>query len=297
MMNRTMVLVALTVAFAAPVRAEGTDPCRTDAREGFRTCKHECRDAFRQAKDTCSTRDPVCVDGCRTGRQACRAPFEAERDAAVAVCDATLHDAKQVCRGEFAEGTGELDGCIDQAQGVAFACRDAAREAVHDDLRACARTFRACVIDTCPPEVPVDRAAFRACRLDARDLMLGCLADCREAFQLDKDTCLDRDHACVEVCRAERTECRAPILAVLDAALAACTTDRQATVDTCRTLYAADTPERDACIDQAQLEAFACRDAAREIAKPDLRVCREAFVGCAQACPPPSGSASGAFLD
>lgn len=62
-------------------------------------------------------------------------------------------------------------------------------------------------------------------------------------------------------------------------------------IDVCRSLYAADTPERDACVDQAQLAAFACPDAAREAAKPGLRACREAFLDCAVACPPP-----GAFV-
>jgi hypothetical protein len=291
-----LLLATLMLAAAVPAWTQEIDPCRTEARAEFRTCKRDCRDAFREAKDTCSKRDHACVDACRLERSTCRAPFEAEVAAAVAQCDAALHDAKGRCRDQFADGTAELDACIDQAQGVAFACRDAAREAVQGDLRRCRRAYRGCVSDTCPPETPVDPAAFRACKLDAKDLMLRCVAGCREEFQLAKDTCLDRDHACVEACRAERTDCRAPILAVLDAALDVCATDRQAAIDTCRTLYAADTPERDACIDQAQLAAFVCRDTAREEARPGLRACREAFVDCAEACPPP-GSPSGAFVE
>lgn len=288
------VLWLLVAAGVAP--AQEGDPCRDEARAGLRSCKRACRDAFRVAKDSCSKRDHECVDACRLAHDECRAPFEAELATANAMCDETLHAAKRTCREQFAEGTAELDRCIDQAQGVAFACRDAAREAVADDLRQCRRDFRACLETTCPAEAPVDPATFRACKLDAKDVLARCVVGCREEFQLDKDTCLDRDHECVEGCREVRTECRAPILAVFEAAIEACAEARQSAVDVCRSLYAADTPERDACVDQAQLDAFACRDGAREAAKPELRVCREDFITCAQACPPPGGSPSGAFV-
>jgi len=297
MTYRCMLLAALSLLVAARVvGAREADPCRVEARTGLRECKQTCRDAFREVKDTCSKRDPVCVDACRLGRDECRAPFEVELAAARAVCDEALHAAKRTCREQFGDGTAELDACVDQAQGVAFACRDAARESVAADLRQCGSNFRACVETNCPPEAPVDRATFRACKLDARDVLRRCVVGCRDEFQLDKDTCLDRDHACVEVCRAARTDCRAPILEVFEAALTSCADERQNAIEVCRSLYPADTPERDACIDQAQLAAFACRDAAREEAKPGLRVCRDDFVACAQACPPPGGSPSGAFV-
>jgi hypothetical protein len=292
-----MLLAAFSLLVGAGLAgAQDADPCRVEARTGLRDCKRACRDVFREARDTCSKRDPACVDACRVGRGECRTPFEAELEAVLAICDDTLRAAKRACRDQFADGTAELDACIDQAQGVAFACRDAAREGVAADLQQCRRDFRACVDTTCPPEEPVDLATFRACKLDARDVLRRCVAGCREDFQLDKDTCLNRDHDCVEACRAARSDCRAPILEAHEAALVVCADERQSAIEVCRSLYAADTPERDACVDQAQLATFACRDAAREEAKPGLRVCREDFIACAVACPPPGGSPSGAFV-
>jgi hypothetical protein len=297
MTHRRILLGMVWLALAAGVgRADGVDPCRSEAREGLRACKRDCREAFRVAKDACSKRDHECVDECRAGHDACRAPFEAELDGAVTLCDEALRAAKRACREQFPDGSAERDRCIDQAQGVAFACRDAARETVAADFRDCRAAFKGCVETTCPPEAPVDPATFRACRLDARDVSRRCAATCREEFQLAKDTCLDRDHECVEACRAARGECRAPLVAAFEEALGVCAADRAAAIDVCRSLYAADTPERDACVDQAQLAAFACRDAAREAVKPGLRVCREAFLDCAVACPPPGGSPSGAFV-
>jgi hypothetical protein len=297
-MTYARILIGALCVFAtvAAAPADEVATCRLDARQGLRDCKRTCRDAFRIAKDGCSKRDHVCVDACRVAHDECRAPFEDELQAAAEVCDEALHTAKRTCREQFAEGTAELDRCIDQAQGVAFACRDAARETVAEDLRLCRRAFRACVQTTCPPETPVDPAVFRACKLDARDVMRRCVAGCREDFQLDKDTCLDRDHACVEECRTARTACRAPLLALFEAAVQLCADARQSAFDVCRSLYAAGSPERDACVDQAQVDAFACRDAAREAARPGLRACRQDFVTCAEACPPPGASPSGAFV-
>jgi len=78
-------------------------------------------------------------------------------------------------------------------------------------------------------------------------------------------------------------------LDIRDAAIDACNVTRAAAIDICRGLYEPQTSERDACVDQAQIEAFECRDNAREAARPDLIVCRDQFLTCAQACPPPEG--------
>src|SRR5689334_5340483 len=45
------------------------------------------------------------------------------------------------------------------------------------------------------------------CRDEAVQDRKDCRSDCRESFQVAKDGCLNRDHACVEVCRAQRSEC------------------------------------------------------------------------------------------
>jgi hypothetical protein len=116
---------------------------------------------------------------------------------------------------------------------------------------------------------------------DAKD----CSATCTEDFQTAKDGCLNRDHDCVEVCRANRSQCR--LDSGIDAAIDACDTVLEARRAQCR----ADNPEgpaRDACIDAAQVDAFKCRDSARELARPLLRKCRKDFRSCARACPAPA---------
>lgn len=121
----------------------------------------------------------------------------------------------------------------------------------------------------------------REAKGDAKD----CAADCKEALQTAKDTCLNRDHACVEVCRANRSQCR--LDSGIDAALDACNGALEARRAQCRLDDPAG-PARDACIDQAQVDAFECRDAARELARPVLKQCRKDFRNCAKACPAPA---------
>jgi hypothetical protein len=123
------------------------------------------------------------------------------------------------------------------------------------------------------------RPCVREAKRDAKD----CAAGCKETFQTAKDTCLNRLHSCVEVCRANRSQCR--LDSGFDAAIDACNDVLEARRAQCR----ADNPPgdaRDLCIDQAQIAAFQCRDAARELARPLLKQCRKDFRNCAKACPP-----------
>src|SRR5512147_2392439 len=68
----------------------------------------------------------------------------------------------------------------------------------------------------------------REAKRDAKD----CAAACKEALQTAKDTCLNRDHACVEVCRANRSQCR--LDSGIDAALDACNATLEARRADCR---------------------------------------------------------------
>ncbi len=126
--------------------------------------------------------------------------------------------------------------------------------------------------------------AANPCIKDAKREYKDCKAGCKEDFQAAKDACLNRDHACVELCRAERSDCREAT--GFDAAIDACNDQLDIERQACKDAHAAGTPERDLCIDQVQVIAFQCRDAARETAKPLLRECRRTFRACARACPP-----------
>jgi len=121
------------------------------------------------------------------------------------------------------------------------------------------------------------------CLVAARSEYKDTLRACVDGFQAAKDACIGRDHDCVDVCRVQREDCQDA--SGLDAALDACAATRDAAVAQCKATYPPETTSRDACIDDAQVAAFQCRDAAREAAKPALLVCRQAFRGCVRACP------------
>jgi hypothetical protein len=112
-------------------------------------------------------------------------------------------------------------------------------------------------------------------------------------LQVAKDACSNKDHDCVEVCRAGRDECEEAT--GLDAALDACRDTLRDAKAACRADPNNDpsTPEGaanlDHCIDQAQTVAFVCRKTARKAAKPSLTACRAGFRACVKVCPAGAG--------
>ena len=125
------------------------------------------------------------------------------------------------------------------------------------------------------------RPCIRAAKADAKD----CVADCKETFQAAKDGCLNRDHDCVEGCRADRAQCR--LDTGFDAAIDGCNSLLDAARQACRD-QGKTGDALDRCVDLAQVEAFQCRDPVRELAKPLLKQCRKDFRACAMACPAPN---------
>ena len=201
-------------------------------------------------------------------------------DEDLATCRNTLRDAKDACH---AGDPAQLDSCIDGAQVQAFLCRRTARKTARPAITACRTGFRACA-KACPitgTEV-IDKLA---CKLDAKTPTSSCKADCREEFQTQKDLCLDRDHACVEGCRAGRDGCREPVENDLDAAIAGCNATKTAAVNQCKADHPDGSQEQADCITDALVVAFQCRDQAREDAKPSFEACRAGFQACAEACP------------
>ncbi len=49
--------------------------------------------------------------------------------------------------------------------------------------------------------------ATNSCRADVMQTFKDCNATTKEDFQAAKDACLNRDHQCVEACRADRYDC------------------------------------------------------------------------------------------
>jgi hypothetical protein len=263
-------------------RAYAGDPCIDDAKQTFTDCKGDCKEGYQVAKDNCINRLHSCVEGCRAGRSECVDATNLDED--LAACRDTLRAAKDQCRTDHAGDDAAIDDCIDQAQVVAFLCRKQARRDAKPEISACRAGFRACV-KACPPAPTGEVIDPRQCKLDAKDAYLACKADCREDFQAQKDVCLNRDHDCVEGCRANRDGCRQPVEDDLDAAIASCNTTRDSAIANCKSLYP-EGDDRDTCITNAQIAAFECRDQAREDARPRFQACRDAFQDCAEACPP-----------
>ncbi len=137
--------------------------------------------------------------------------------------------------------------------------------------------------------ISIADAGPRPCLREAKREAKDCAADCKETMQTAKDACLNRDHDCVEVCRADRSQCR--LDSGFDAAIDACNDLLEAARAQCRANHPAG-DARDLCIDRAQVSAFECRDSARELARPLLKQCRKSFRACAKACPAPDVSAS-----
>jgi hypothetical protein len=68
-------------------------------------------------------------------------------------CGTELAAARANCRALYAGNPVGLDRCIDQAQGVAFFCRDQCRENVQADLALCRQNFVTC-LRACPAPNP-----------------------------------------------------------------------------------------------------------------------------------------------
>ena len=281
---RTLGTVAFVCVLAVP--AAHATLCIDAAIDEFRDCRADCREVFQAAKDACLNRDHACVEVCRAERSECvdATGFEADLEA----CADAREAAVAQCKSLYPPGN-DRDQCSDNAQVATFQCRDRARELNRDELDACRAAFRTCAA-ACPPadpsDPPIDR---RACRRTAKAEYKACQAVCREDFQVSKDACRNRDHACVEECREARHACRQPILDQLEADIATlCTAPKAAAIAVCEATHPPESEALDACIDQAQVVAFQCRDGLREEARPALEVCRTGFRTCVLACPPAS---------
>jgi hypothetical protein len=268
-----------------PVAARAGNPCISDAKQQYRECRAQCTEDFQVARDNCLNRDHECVELCRAERSDCHDATGI--DAEIRACNLAARDARGDCRTAHPEGPAR-DQCIDQAQLIAFQCRDAAREQARPALKACRKQFRRCAIACPPPDPPSEATDPVACGRQAKAARKACAAACREELQFQRDACLNRDHACVEQCRSDRETCREPIETQLDTDHAACRSEREQAVANCHTLFDEGTAEFDQCVDNAQLAAFRCRDQAHENARPGFQSCRQGFRACAEACPPAS---------
>jgi hypothetical protein len=290
----SLAAVATLALMSAAAPSWANDSCRDEAKQNAKECQAGCKEDFQAAKDACFNRDHDCVEACRSNRYDCRQATGF--DGAIAACNATVAAGKAQCRTDHPAGSPERDACIDQVQVIGFQCRDSAREQAKPALKQCRRDFLVCAV-ACAPASPTLPTGRKQCRIDAKTTFVACKMGCVEDFQIAKDACRHRDHACVEQARADREVCRAPVETQLESDIAACNATRgghnpdSGAIGNCWALYgpSGSTPDAvllDQCVDNAQVAAFECRDQAREDAHPGFEACRQAFKTQVQACPP-----------
>jgi len=127
-------------------------------------------------------------------------------------------------------------------------------------------------------------SAGNPCFNDAKGAVKECITGAQEDFQAAKDACFNRDHPCVEACRAGREDCINGTGIVQ--AFASCAATLAGAAQQCRSQYPQGSVAREQCLDQAEVVGFQCRLTARRQFGHQVRDCRQAFFVCAKACPP-----------
>ena len=122
----------------------------------------------------------------------------------------------------------------------------------------------------------------------ARSDFRACTSSATGAFQDTRDSCLARDHECVQACRSQRQSCRDDT--GVGAELVACDMQRVADTAGCRERFGltprSERMRRASCINRAQSKDLRCRREARRRLRRGLVGCDRAFRNCANPCGP-----------
>jgi len=132
----------------------------------------------------------------------------------------------------------------------------------------------------------------------AQAAYLSCQGDCRTTFNVERGVCAGnagKAPTCVAACGVTRESCVTTVDNQLSAAIAACDATPDQEVAQCKVLYPPGSSALAQWIENAQAQAFLCRDGARDQAQPQFQACEQSFVSCVQAYPP--SLPSGTFLD
>jgi hypothetical protein len=131
----------------------------------------------------------------------------------------------------------------------------------------------------------------RACLLQAREDLQSCSGECVNDFRNERFTCRNVEPGCGRECLGHRESC----IETASQPLVDCVTGCQNTLAeakaACVTTCNGDTSCLDTCTDQAQVDAFTCRDNCREEfhmgpGPTEIESCRATFRECVRACPP-----------
>jgi hypothetical protein len=136
-------------------------------------------------------------------------------------------------------------------------------------------------------------AADSQCMQDAKTQRGECRTQCDQDFVVARDLCRNIDPECAAACRVTLEQCRAPIVAVLQACLETCATQQNSDRAACPPRGRS----RGFCMDHAQVRSFLCADDCREDPQvhDGLAACRDAFRTCMDGCgiPQPTATAVG----
>jgi hypothetical protein len=133
--------------------------------------------------------------------------------------------------------------------------------------------------------------AKRQCLKDANAERKACTQVCKDEFLADADTCRALNHDCATQAREDRQACVSEVTDALRQCIADSCGHCDGDISQCKRDFPKGSPERDACIDQVQVDRFKCRDTCRESVElfKSLKACRDEFKADINACklPPP----------
>jgi hypothetical protein len=145
----------LTGALINAAIAKDIDPakqCIRGAAKDYQECRQQCQADFKEAKEVCRDVAHSCALDCTEKLDKCEEIPLTKLENCKNGCNLLLDAAKENCRSHYGKGSEELDACIDQAQVIAFLCRDGCREDVSDELKPCRLAFRNCISACQPPQ-------------------------------------------------------------------------------------------------------------------------------------------------
>jgi hypothetical protein len=280
--GRQCSVAAAIASGAAPSSRQCVDPCLQAARASRKECASSASGAFQDALDGCLERDHTCIEACRADRQDCRDATSLGQN--LVACQIEQAAAQDRCRQSFPLGSKRRAAYLFQAEVEGSRCNRRALFRVHIELKQCRTGFRQCV-QACPPGEPP--GGVGPCRSEGRSAFKSALAECKLEYQVTASACINRDLGCVQSCGDGREACNAPTNATLSAAIAACNAQAAAAISACNAANPNGGAALQQCIETAQANSSACRDAALQAAAPALASCAEQYVACVRACPAP----------
>jgi hypothetical protein len=271
----------LTAAAGLPApEAAARDICAAGAIWEYKECRLRCLDPFPARLEACIPSEAACVQDCRVARDECQDAVAL--DLVLRTCDAARNEALAACSDAFEVGSRGYERCVHLAQVEARRCRSVARRASRPELKRCRLAFGTCA-QRCE-RTPAGEE-IGACRRDTVERATQCQVSCADALRATLPACRERERPCVDECQAERRSCERDAERSVDLERRGCALALIAATDACHDAFPPDTPEHLACLSEARLAAFECREDLRARVEDELAACRDESSLCIEFCP------------